>query len=46
MHIDKMKEYLLLREIVLLTAENAEDTEVVRRQTEKSQLLSAFADSS
>jgi hypothetical protein len=36
MHTDKIKEYLLLREIVLLTAENAE---VVRRQTEKSQLL-------
>jgi len=31
MHTDKIKEYLLLREIVLLTAENAENTEVVRR---------------
>ena len=31
MHIDKIKEYLLLREIVLLAAENAENMEVVRR---------------
>jgi len=31
MHIDKIKKYILLRKIVLLTAENAENTEVVRR---------------
>lgn len=31
MHTDKIKEYLLLREIVLLTAENAENTEVARK---------------
>ena len=31
MHTDKIKEYLLLREIVLLAAENAENMEVVRR---------------